>query len=54
MINVVTTELNKQFGVASPDQLATHVMYCLPKNVDFEGAAGWGNMPGWLTWYLDE
>ena len=54
MVNVITTELNRQFGVGSPDQLATHVMYCLPNNVDLRGAAGWGFVPGWLTWYLDD
>jgi hypothetical protein len=53
MVNVITTELNRQFGVGSPDQLATHVMYCLPNNVDLRGGAGWGQVPGWLTWYSD-
>ena len=30
MRNAVTTELNKQFSVRHPSQLANHVMYCLP------------------------
>ena len=30
MQNKVTLELNKQFGVAHPSQLANHIMYCLP------------------------
>ena len=28
--NAVTAELNSMFGVSSPNQLANHVMYCLP------------------------
>lgn len=28
--NYVTEELNRQFGISSPSQLADHVMYCLP------------------------
>ena len=30
MRNAITAELNSQFGVSSPTQLAKHVMYCLP------------------------
>jgi hypothetical protein len=30
MRNAITSELNTQFGVSSPTQLAKHVMYCLP------------------------
>lgn len=53
MVNDITNELNRQFGVSSPYQLATHVMYCLPPNVDLRGGAAWGFVPGWLTWYSD-
>ena len=28
--NAVTTKINSVFGVTSPNQLANHVMYCLP------------------------
>ena len=31
--NTVTTEINKVFGVGSPNSLANHVMYCLPSGV---------------------
>ena len=50
MNNNITTELIRQFGVSNPNELATHVMYCLPSNVDL-GAVAWGNQPCWKTWY---
>jgi hypothetical protein len=31
--NAVTTEINRVFGVTSPNVLANHVMYCLPSGV---------------------
>lgn len=32
MRNAITSKLNDEFGVTRPDQLADHVMYCLPPN----------------------
>ncbi len=33
IVNAVTTEINRVFGVTNPNQLANHVMYCLPSGV---------------------
>jgi hypothetical protein len=33
IVNAVTTEINRVFGVTSPNALANHVMYCLPSGV---------------------
>ena len=30
MVNDITSALNTLFGVSNPDQIADHVMYCLP------------------------
>lgn len=35
--NLVTTELNSQFGVESPGEIADHVMYCLPNGLSPSG-----------------
>lgn len=32
MRNAITLKLNDEFGVSRPDELADHVMYCLPPN----------------------
>jgi hypothetical protein len=33
IVNAVTAEINRVFGVTNPNQLANHVMYCLPSGV---------------------
>jgi len=53
MENAITMALGDEFGVSSPRQLASHVMYCLPPNTFANGVAyayiGW-----WLSVYNDE
>ncbi len=36
--NAVTTEINKVFGIRSPNSLANHIMYCLPSGVIGSGS----------------
>jgi hypothetical protein len=52
MRNAVTTELNKQFGVDHPSQLANFVMYCLPWNAMVYPA--FTTDQSWLTVYKDK
>jgi hypothetical protein len=33
IVNAVTTEINNVFGVSSPNELADHVMFCMPEGV---------------------
>ena len=48
--NAVTEQLNFQFGVTNPNQLANHMMYFLPPNV-MGGAYAF--VGGWLSVYDD-
>jgi hypothetical protein len=52
MNNAITAELNAQFGVSSPTELADHVMHCLPPNT-MNGIA-YANLPGWRSVYSDQ
>ena len=52
MTNQVTAALIIQFSVLSPDELADHVMYCLPPN-SFDGIA-YAYIYNWLSVYKDE
>ena len=49
--NAVTAELNSQFGVDSPTELADHVMYCLPPGS--MPAVAYGLVGSWVTVYLN-
>ena len=51
MNNAIATKLNAQFGVSSPSQLATHVMYCLPPNT--MGGIAYASVNGWYSVYSD-
>ena len=48
MKNAVTTELNNQFNVTIPSELADHIMYCLPigamVNIAFTSAHNWNTV----------
>jgi hypothetical protein len=52
MTNQVTAALIIQFSVLSPDELADHVMYCLPPN-SFDGIA-YAYIYNWLSVYKNE
>ena len=51
MRNAITSELNAQFGVSSPTQLANHVMYCLPPGTMTGIAYAFVN--SWMSVYSD-
>ena len=53
MRNAVTSALNSAFGVTSPNQLADHVMYCLPPTVNWSGIA-YANINSWNSVYNDD
>jgi len=50
--NAVTAKLNSVFGVSSPDQLANHVMYCLPSGV-MQGIA-YAYVNSWNSVYTND
>jgi len=59
----ITMALNNKYGVSSPDELADHVMYCVPSGTLKGGNAGWlahayhyrtGSSFHWLSVYNDE
>jgi hypothetical protein len=52
MRNAVTEQLNYQFSVSSPNQLATHVMYCLPSGT-MTGVA-YAFIDSWLSVYSND
>jgi len=52
MRNAITVALNNQFGVSRPDELANHVMYCLPPNT-FDGVA-YAYIDSWNSVYNDD
>ena len=52
MRNAVTAALNAQFGVTSPNQLADHVMYCLPAGT-MEGIA-YAYINSWNSVYSNQ
>ncbi|KAL3796919.1 hypothetical protein ACHAW5_005399 [Stephanodiscus triporus] len=52
IVNAVTTELNRVFGVTSPTALANHVMYCLPSGV-MSGIA-YAYISSWNSVYSNE
>ena len=52
VVNAVTTEINKVFGVTSPNSLANHVMYCLPSGV-MSGIA-YAYVGSWNSVYSNE
>jgi len=51
MRNAITAELNSQFGVTSPNQIANHVLYCLPPG-SMEGIA-YAFIYSWMSVYSD-
>ena len=51
MNNAIADELNSQFGVTSPSQLATHVMYCLPPGT--MSSIAYANIYSWMSVYSD-
>jgi len=48
----VTTRLKEMFDITSPEQLADHVLYCLPR--DTQGWIGYAYLDHWLSVYNDE
>jgi len=48
MRNAITTKLNSDFSVSSPNQLANHVMYCLPSGT-MNGIA-YAHVNNWCTY----
>ena len=48
----ITEELKAQFGVTNPNQLADHVMYCLPANT-MNGIA-YAYVNSWNSVYSNE
>ncbi|GFH55217.1 hypothetical protein CTEN210_11693 [Chaetoceros tenuissimus] len=51
MNNQIATALNTNFGVSSPNQIANHVMYCLPAGT-MSGIA-YANVNNWRSVYSD-
>ena len=51
MNNAIITELNTQFGVSNPTELADHVMHCLPPGT--MGGIAYAYLPGTLSVYSD-
>jgi len=52
IVNAVTTKINSVFGVTSPNQLANHVMYCLPSGT-MDGIA-YAYINSWNSVYSNE
>ena len=52
MRNAITLKLNEEFGVSRPDQLADHIMYCLPPNTMRSVAYAYIN--SWNSVFNDE
>jgi hypothetical protein len=52
IVNAVTTKINSVFGVTSPNQLANHVMYCLPSGT-MNGIA-YAYINSWNSVYSNE
>jgi hypothetical protein len=50
--NAVTTKINSVFGVTSPNQLANHVMYCLPSGT--MGGIAYAYINSWNSVYSNE
>lgn len=50
--NAVTTKINAVFGVTSPDQLANHVMYCMPPGT--MGQIAYAYPYSWNTVYSND
>jgi hypothetical protein len=50
--NAVTTKINSVFGVTSPNQLANHVMYCLPSGT--MGGIAYAYINSWNSVYANE
>lgn len=51
MRNAITRKLNDEFGVSRPDELADHVMYCLPPNT--LGGVAYAYINSWNSVYND-
>ena len=51
--NAVTTVLNSQFGVTTPNDLADHLMYCFPTGVTEAGVVAYAYVGGFLSFYND-
>ena len=51
MRNDIAAVLNDQFGVNSPNELADHVMMCLPPNT--MGGIAYANINSWRSVYSD-
>uniref|UniRef100_A0A7S2YG23 VWFA domain-containing protein n=1 Tax=Entomoneis paludosa TaxID=265537 RepID=A0A7S2YG23_9STRA len=49
--NTITARLKEEYGVSSPQELADHVMYCLPEGV--MPLASWSFVHNWLSVYTD-
>jgi hypothetical protein len=52
MRNAITQKLNEEFNVSRPDELADHVMYCLPPNT-MDGVA-YAYINSWNSVYNDK
>jgi hypothetical protein len=52
MVNAITKELNSQFNVRRPSDLADHVMYCLPK--DTMSGIAYAYVNSWNSVYDDD
>jgi hypothetical protein len=50
--NAVTTKINSVFGVTNPNQLANHVMYCLPSGT--MGGIAYAYINSWNSVYSNE
>ena len=51
IVDAVTVKINSVFRVTSPDQIADHVMYCLPSGIVTTAFALFGS---WSSWYNNE
>ena len=49
LFRALNTELESQFNVVGPYELADHVAFCMPKNSI--PMIGRGNIKGWASWY---
>jgi len=51
MRNAITAQLNSDFNVSNPNELANHVMYCLPSGT-MSGVA-YASVDSWMSVYSD-
>jgi hypothetical protein len=54
MVNQVTAEIRRQFGVSSLSDIADHFMYCLPEGTMTQNKIGYAMTNGWLSVFNDK